>query len=462
LRGITVVKADGNLAVSKLKGAIAPEEFLHRGADGDFLEVDPRDGFSVRNFQIQSAKSAMISDIIIYGDDAALVRKLGWQVANAQARWRLKHEKQGYSIPVYNTFICSTPFRTFERNHSELVAVDSDGQLSESVMDFFRQERVEMSSMTKASEISPNVWLGPTPDQNSEEEEQYDILIECSDLGRLNPPALRAIAEGSADGARHTYLDFPSSGSILPPTWSQAEADAILETCKWIWHLSQGTLPAKSDFEAEAEEDIIMAEASGDEAGPARKILIHCADGYTESTMLGIAFYSYSTGKSVPEAWLDLHTVKQRNFFAYPTDVALLNALAPRLLRESPVCADRSLSDITDMIRNEPKWFAGLDGSFPSRVLDYMYLGNLGHANNPELLAALGIGQILSVGETTMWKDGALEAWGEENVKLVQGVQDNGIDPLTDEFEECLEFIGKQTQPISTYLPRLPSDSRCH
>jgi hypothetical protein len=72
-----------------------------------------------------------------------------------------------------------------------------------------------------------------------------------------------------------------------------------------------------------------------------------------------------------------------------------------------------------------------------------MYLGNLGHANNPDLLKDLGIGQILSVGETAMWRDGELEEWGPENVCIVQGVQDNGIDPLTDEFDRCLEFIGK-------------------
>ncbi|KAG7151272.1 Dual specificity protein phosphatase PPS1 like [Verticillium longisporum] len=57
-----------------------------------------------------------------------------------------------------------------------------------------------------------------------------------------------------------------------------------------------------------------------------------------------------------------------------------------------------------------------MDGSFPSRVLDYMYLGNLGHANNPELLRSLGIGQILSVGEMSMWRDGELEQWGTDNV----------------------------------------------
>ena len=159
--------------------------------------------------------------------------------------------------------------------------------------------------------------------------------------------------------------------------------------------------------------------------------------------MLAIAYYSYSTGCPVPQAWVDLHREKKRNFFAYPADVALLSAISARLLHESPMCPSLSLQDIASLVKSEPSWFAGLDGSLPSRILDYMYLGNLGHASNPDLLRALGIGQILSVGETAMWKDGEHERWGEENVCMVDGVQDNGIDPLTDEFERCLEFIGE-------------------
>jgi dual specificity MAP kinase phosphatase len=120
-----------------------------------------------------------------------------------------------------------------------------------------------------------------------------------------------------------------------------------------------------------------------------------------------------------------------------------LTAIAPRLLSESPACVGYSLEQITDLLRDEPKWLPGLDGSFPSRILDYLYLGNLGHANNPDLLKELGIGQILSVGETASWRDGELEEWGSDNVYVVQGVQDNGIDPLTNEFPGCLEFIGE-------------------
>ncbi|KAH6656203.1 hypothetical protein BKA67DRAFT_531488 [Truncatella angustata] len=441
LRGVTVVKADGDLSVAKLKGAIAPSEFLQAAPEGEFLDIDPKEGFSVRNFQIQPAKSAMTSDIIVYGDNAGMLRELGWRIASAQAKWREKHYDQGYTIPTYNTFICTTPFGIFEEKHAEIVSIDSAGDLTGDVVDFFQQERLEMYSMTKASEISPNVWLGPTPEPSSDEEKQYDILIECSDLGRLNYLQLRQNAESADGNIIHKYIEFPSSGSIPPPTWSQADADGILETCKWIWHLSHGTLPPKDQFDFDGDLSMMEDDASGTKPLQPRKILIHCADGYTESSMLGIAYYSYSTGQPVPDAWLNLHTTEKRNFFAYPTDVALLTAISTRLLQESPLCADKSLSEITDMIRDEPKWLASLDGSFPSRVLDYMYLGNLGHANNPDLLKALGIRQILSVGETPMWRDGELEQWGPENVKIVQGVQDNGIDPLTDEFENCLKFI---------------------
>jgi dual specificity MAP kinase phosphatase len=444
LRGVALVKADGDLNVSRLKGALAPQEFLQPGSAGEFQDVDPREGFSVRNFQIQGAKSAMTSDIIVYGEDDVMVRKLGWDIAAAQHRWREKHESHGHNLPEYNTFICVSPFRAFEEKHGNIVAVDSRGRLTGRVVDFYHQERKEMYAMTKASEISHNVWMGPTPDPQTDDEHQYDVLIECSDLGRLNPAALQALAE-SQDDAVAPYFDFPSSGSILPPTWSQAEADGILETCKWMFHLAHGTYPVSEKADMDVDGDTNMSEESEPRIYNIRprRILIHCADGYTESTMLGIAYYSYSTGKPVPDAWLKLHIEKKRNFFAYPTDVALLTAIAPRLLTESPVCGDRSLSDITAMIKDEPKWLPGLDGSFPSRVLEYMYLGNLGHANNPDLLRDLGIGQILSVGETAMWRDGELEEWGEENVCIVQGVQDNGIDPLTDEFERCLEFIGK-------------------
>jgi dual specificity MAP kinase phosphatase len=72
-----------------------------------------------------------------------------------------------------------------------------------------------------------------------------------------------------------------------------------------------------------------------------------------------------------------------------------------------------------------------------------MYLGNLTHANNPELLRALGITRILSIGEPVSWSQAEIEKWGVESLLMIDEVQDNGIDPLTQQFDRCLEFIGE-------------------
>lgn len=444
LRGITLVKADGDLSVCRLKGAVVPQEFLHTASTPEFQDVDPKEGFSVRNFQIQTAKSAMTSDIIVYGDDLQASRKLAWDIAAAQQKWRDRHEVQGQHIPIYNTFVCLDPFQEFEKRHPELVATDSNGHLTGNIIDFVNQERKEMFAMTAPSEIAHGVWLGPSFDRESEEEGRFDVLVECSDLGRLNPTAFQEIVQSPDDGEQH-FLDFPSSGSILPSSWSHAEADGIVETCKWLYYLANGLCPLDSYHNNEAEGDVVMTgvPTSSFSTQRPRKILIHCGDGYTESTMLAIAYCSFSSGRPIPDAWLNLHTTLGRNFFAYPADVSLLTAIAPRLLSESPALANRSVTEIDTLATEEPDWLPGIDGSFPSRVLGYLYLGNLNHANNPDLLRALGIGQLLSVGEMAMWRDGEPERWGQENVCVVQGVQDNGIDPLTDEFERCLEFIGE-------------------
>lgn len=443
-RAITLVKADGDLTNSRLKGAVSPEEIMKNSPTAEFIDPDPADGFSVRNFQIQVAKMALVSDIIVYGDDVPQTRRMAWDIAAAQKRWQEQNGIHADGIQDHYCFVCTCPFSDFERYHGDLVAVDAAGCLTGQVLDLVHQERREMWDMTVASEISHNVYMGPTPEPGSSEEQRFDVLIECSDLGRMNPESLRRVARCSAEKVPEAFHEFPSSGSILPPTYSQTEADGILNTCKWLYHISHGTLPDPEIVGGkDGDVEICFDEERGVNSLRARKVLIHCADGYTESSMLGIAYLSYSSGLPVPDAWLNLHTTKQRNFFAYPTDVALLKAISPRLLRESPECKNKDTSELMALVKNEPNWFCSLDGSLPSRILEYLYLGNLGHANNPSLLRDMGIGQILSVGETASWREGDLEVWGQDNICIIQGVQDNGIDPLTNEFQRCLDFIDR-------------------
>jgi len=109
IRGITLVKTGGDLSSSKLKGAIAPEELLASSTESSntFLECDPKDGFSVRNFQIQACKLAMVSDIIVYGDEKthpnetiALARRISYAQRQYEAR-------NGFPRGLFNTFMLS-------------------------------------------------------------------------------------------------------------------------------------------------------------------------------------------------------------------------------------------------------------------------------------------------------------------------------------------------------------------
>lgn len=112
LRGITVVKAGGDLSHSKLRGAIAPDELLLATKTGEqistFLDVDPRDGFSIRNFQIQAVKMATMSDIVIYADDKTsktVLNKLASIIARAQKVWREKDRDNDAEVPQFHTYV---------------------------------------------------------------------------------------------------------------------------------------------------------------------------------------------------------------------------------------------------------------------------------------------------------------------------------------------------------------------
>lgn len=109
-RGITVVKLGGDLSKSRIKGAVSPHEVL--APSSRFLMADPPEGFSVRNFQIQTAKLAAMSDIVIYAEDensqGELV-DLANQFALAQQSWRMKMDPL-QERPTYNTFILAGSF----------------------------------------------------------------------------------------------------------------------------------------------------------------------------------------------------------------------------------------------------------------------------------------------------------------------------------------------------------------
>ena len=84
-------------------------------------------------------------------------------------------------------------------------------------------------------------------------------------------------------------------------------------------------------------------------------------------------------------------------------------------------------------------WFYSprFEGSFPSRILPFLYLGNLNHATNPEMLKALGITHVVSVGE-----DANLDQ-SQFKLLFLDNLYDDGIDSIRGRLEETIRFVGK-------------------
>ena len=168
LRGITIVKAGGDLTRAKLKGALAPSELISvdPGQVATFNDVDPPQGFSVRNFHIQAVKMATVSDVVVYGDETVTehqLRRLATRFVTAQKARRAQERPADRGSAVFNTYILTSPFppspvwnhvgspvggsfhadrghlapfRTIEIEHPDLVAIDWNGRATGKVLDF--------------------------------------------------------------------------------------------------------------------------------------------------------------------------------------------------------------------------------------------------------------------------------------------------------------------------------------
>ncbi|KAF8518231.1 hypothetical protein JB92DRAFT_2712778 [Gautieria morchelliformis] len=126
-------------------------------------------------------------------------------------------------------------------------------------------------------------------------------------------------------------------------------------------------------------------------------------------------------------------------------------------------------SPLLPALVDHQSWFNDVrfDGSFPSRVLPFLYLGNLNHASNAYMLHALGITHVVSVGECALVppfneEDGCSSPeyqvvfgkesgmpgslWTEERegrIKVldIKGVCDDGIDSLRPTFVSICDWI---------------------
>jgi len=245
-----------------------------------------------------------------------------------------------------------------------------------------------------------------------------------------------------------------------------------------------------------------------------RRVLLHCPDGYTETTLLALTFIMVNRRIPAAEAYVYLQQECEKSFFVYPTDKETVLKLEQRVKdilaredeeedraiewqnsreaesagmersdsgfvdsTEDPLAAQRksttrpiSIPERTEMRLTCPSidpWFFGqtFEGHFPSRILPFLYLGNLNHASNALMLKQIGITHVVSLGESalhpptppnfsfskTFRHDSTANApqnslWLEErlgNISVLdlKNFADDGIDSIQPHIDQAIAFI---------------------
>lgn len=324
-------------------------------------------------------------------------------------------------------------------------------------------------------------------------------------------------------------MPLPSTLTLARETLNELKDGQMPSEMIHFDMFATGVPNEKSEFDAFYSRLYHLLLFMEDQALHNRKILIHCSDGYTESSLLVLSWIMYHCKLQLPEAYLYLQRI--RSFFVYAADVSTLRRIEHMLFEDhdsiepqpkrkksaadaseaikrlsvgvssthefsaengqeedeeekekddtmdthtfatpfkAPVAVDhRQLLDdayintisntdlldekIPDNIYRQSQlsptkeeerlfpWFYSprFEGSFPSRILPFLYLGNLNHATNPAMLKALGITHVVSVGEKAELDSNSFE------LLFLDNLYDDGIDSIRGRLDNVLDFVGE-------------------
>lgn len=498
---------------------------------------------NLRNLHIQQIKYCTVSDIILYTRHGVTPGALDIAESIAEAQADLYKQRmeefyahvqgresgEGLDRPVkYGVWVLVEPFTKVEKFCPDLVNIDSNGNTTENskLVDLFEREAFESRAMTHATEVLDGFWVGNDTDVPGGADDgagatvPFDICVRASECSDMPTTALLALAYRSllaldrvkaaeqghwssspATVALRNLLSPANSSSAQSPPPQQQLATSPDEThmyaqqhaaehryvtldCAGSCRTLSGqlrNLATMTDKVIELVNFMRKLIDGRDKAGIKRKILVHCQDGYTESSILVLSFIMASLGCTLPEAYLHLQQNAKRSFFLYPTDRPLLHRIEARLMQErreraakrpngssseetSPTTSPSRWKNWTGLLRypssptspertdgrkreheegpgqrersperpqeretrdrgrgtpsrrtndapaapSQPApesrvWFDDkrFDG-FPSRILPFLYLGNLEHAGNAAMLKSLNITHVVSVGESLL------------------------------------------------------------
>ncbi|CCE81647.1 Piso0_002309 [Millerozyma farinosa CBS 7064] len=304
----------------------------------------------------------------------------------------------------------------------------------------------------------------------------WKLLVSChngaafTSLATLSSLLFRCSFSRDFSGEETYNLEFPPSGSIGIGDCQKENILSIVNICKLLYIFCSASQPG------------------------AFSSLIYCSDGYTESSFLVLCYLMYAHDIPLGDAIVKLHMEYGRPFYIFNSDVTTLLKLQGILRKFSPASLKTEInwselenmtnaefnevlfygsqnyriqvpplqakfklktndddSDFTsesgsesdtsyDVVSCPNDWVTKVEGSMPSRILPYLYLGSLQHANCLPLMSKLGIRQIISVGEHLDWLHGSTF---QANFKVDSNIIDGGnlveytITPLNEEILPC-------------------------
>nr|XP_018264408.1 uncharacterized protein I303_02574 [Kwoniella dejecticola CBS 10117]OBR86566.1 hypothetical protein I303_02574 [Kwoniella dejecticola CBS 10117] len=530
------------------------------------------------------SKNGVSTGILEVAEQIAKAQQDLWEVRMQEFYQHVegRNEGEGSTEPVkYGVWVVVEPFTKIEKEHPHLVNIDSKGNACTSACqtDLFEREAKESRAMTRASEVVEGFWVGNDCDVPGGANDgagatiPFDLCVRASECSEMPNTAHLAKAHQhllDIDKRRqpveiqtsHSWIASPAtialrnllSSSPSTPTTSDVPSKRNASPDRGDERNTRSRSSEENDKHlVSPDHEYVSLECSGScrtitgqmrnlaymtdkvievvhflrrlVEGRPRRVLVHCQDGYTESSILVLSYIMSSLSCSLPEAFLHLQINSKRSFFLYPSDKPLLKKIDAKLTQDRRAKALKLLSHTTQPLSLTPtpttpstpgptpsvtatappdenttgvskRWkswsigmsFGGSNAStkeapakaastvevakemliqqdsgpderlesmkvwfedrrfdgFPSRILDFLYLGNLEHAGNAAMLEALGITHVVSVGESLINPNEMMDPYrgvegntlaqaaseGKVNVLDLTDVRDDGNDPL--------------------------------
>ena len=308
----------------------------------------------------------------------------------------------------YAVWVVTEPFSKIEQVAYHLVNVTSKGQAAEHpyFMNVFDRENKESRYMTRATEVVEGFWVGNDSDapnaqpcDGARPKLHFDLCIRASEMG--GPPSTYELKKAhekilELDEEELAEEHIPRRGEFSPSPATVALRNLLTPVNSLtsppisagtgtkrsaspasdlkenqprrtrsnqskrnkhvtlsITGYSRNVFGIKSPSQKEAVDKVveliywlrnIIERRDGSRGSRNRQVLVHCQDGYTESSIIVLAYIMSSLSISLPEAYLHLQNTAQRSFFLYSGDKPLLRKVDERFAADRKSKALKLLS----------------------------------------------------------------------------------------------------------------------